>query len=384
MSNPTASALARIIACPGSEALPHINRTSEYAEAGTWRHWYLEHVGKLGSEKALEGVPDHYKPMCDEIDLEGLPTSLAMELAFAYNWRTGEARELGRGLHRNYSMCGPDDIAGTIDALGLTDDAIYVGDFKGWALVKARENAQLLFAALCATKVFDHDKAIMEIINVRGGHNWRSKATADIFDLGAFAEKLKTTMLIVEQVKGGATLNPAVVEGDHCRYCPAYDSCPAKTKMLLVMAGGQSLPTLNRDGARKAYETWKAMKKLTDVAGSRLYAYAEHNTIDLGDGLVFGSHETLSNESIDGDVAYELIRKRLGQKYADKAVTRKATKGNLTNAIRLAKKDSVISGTQKREVESILTELRASGAATRQPSKTITEEHRPKPAELKE
>lgn len=383
MNSPTASSLGRVIACPGSEALPHLHRTTEDAEAGTWRHWYLEHIGKIGAVLALEGVPKKYQAMCEAIDLEGLPLKLASEVAFAYNWKTGEARELGRGLHRNYSMCTPDEIPGTIDAVGLSPASIYLGDYKGWALVKARDNAQLLFAALCGTKVFDRDTAEMEIINVRGSDNWRSKATVDVFDLAVFADKLRDTMTIVEAVKGGAVLNPSVVEGDHCRYCPAYDSCPAKTKMLLVMAGGESLPTLNKDSAKKAYETWQAMKSLTQIAGARIYAYAENNPIELDDGIVFGPHETLGKESIEGDAAYELLRKRLGQPYADEAVSRKATKTGITSAVRMAKKDDVISGTQKAEIESLLTELRASGAAIRKPS-TVVEEHRQKPAALKE
>lgn len=378
----TGSGLGRTIACPPSECLPQINRTTIYAEQGTWRHWYLEHVGKIGADAALDGVPDEHKEMCEQIDLEGLPVNLASEVAFGYNWRTGEARELGRGLHRNYSMCGPDEIPGTLDAIGVNENSVYVGDYKGWALVRARDNAQLLFGALCGTKVFDRDSAEVEIINIRGGNTWRSKCVVDVFDLGAFAELAASTMRTVEDIRDGL-LEPVYNEGAHCQYCPGFDSCPAKTKMLLAMAGGESIPTLNNETARRAYRTARAMQKLTTVALSRLYAYAEGNPIDLGEGVIFGPHETRGNETIDGDIAYELIRKRLGQKYADTAVTRKATKTNLNSAVRLAKKDSAISGTQKREVESILTELRASGAATRKPS-TVTEEHRPKPAELKD
>ena len=379
----TASALDRVIKCPGSEALPHIRRNSEDAKAGTWRHWYLENIEDLGEDKALAGVPEKYREMCEAIDLEGLPVGLASEVAFAYNWRTGEARELGRGLHRNYSMCGPDEIPGTIDAVGVSADLLYVGDYKGWALVKARDNAQLLFAALCGTKVFHLASAEMEIINVQGSINWRSKTKVDIFDLGSFADKLKTTMLkVIDLQSGKLELEAHISEGDHCRYCPAYDSCPAKTKMLLVMAGGESLPTLNKETARSAYQTFRAMQKLTAIAGARIHAYAEHSPIDLGDGLFYGPHSTEGNESIDGDAAYELIRKRLGQTYADKAVTHKATKSGIQLAVRKAKKDAVISGTQKAEFESLLIELRASGAATRKPS-TKTEEHRPAPASLK-
>lgn len=377
----TASALARVIACPGSEVLPHVDRQTDWGTMGDARHEYLQFVGPEGKEKALERIPEEHREMCDAIDLDGLPTSLASEVAFAYNWRTGEARELGRGLHRDYSDCGPDEIAGTIDALGLSDDLLYIGDYKGWLLVRAKDNAQLLFAALCGTKVFNRNSAVVEIINVRGSDNWRSKAEVDVFDLAAFASKLRETMLQIEslhmQSRIGEPQTFPVTEGDHCKYCPAFDSCPAKIRMIQTMIAGESIPTLNADTAAQAYRAWRAMKGLVDVAGARIHAYALQNPIQLENGRIFGEHKTPGKESIDGDAAYALIRDRLGQKFADASVSRKGTKAGITKAVRLAKADDVVTGTQKSEVDSILTELRATGAATRKPS-TVVEEHKPK------
>lgn len=379
MKLPTASALQRVIACPGSEGLPHVHRESEDAKAGTSRHWYLEHVGKMGPEKALEYIPEEHREMCASIDLDGLPTHLDSEVAFAYNWRTGKARLLGQGLHRDYSQCTKDEIAGTIDVVGIAPDKLYLGDYKGWALVKARDNAQLLFAALCATQVYERDEAVVEIINVRGGTNWRSKATVDAFDLADFGRKLRDTMEAIELIHRGAM--PTYSEGEHCKYCPAFDSCPAKTRTLAMMVAGKPMVPLTRANARESYEKFLLMKEMMGVVSSRIHAYAKEHPIDLGDGTFYGEHEKKGKEVIDGDTAYKVVRDRLGQEAADLAVSRTATKKGIDKAVRRAKEQGVLTGTLKAENGSILTELRAMGAA-KTSKKTSIGVYRPKAKEL--
>ena len=375
----TASGLSRVMACPGSEALPHIHRTSEAAESGTARHTYLEHVGKVGKEAALDLVPEEYREMCDDIDIDGLPTDLASEVSFAWDYATGKARELGRGLDRDYSSCGPTEIAGTIDVLGVADDRVYLGDYKGYALVKAEDNAQLLFAAICATEIYKKGIAVIEIINIRGGKNFRSRATVDTFDLADFSFSLGGIIEKVQihrcEIVGGKP--PPVTEGPHCRYCPAFDACPAKTAMMRNMINGREanelemIVPLTPETAAHVYRTYRAMEALTKRAKDIIYAYAAERPIDIGDGKVFGSREKQGNEMLDGDITYEVIRKQFGQWSADLAVSRKATKAGIGKAIKAAE----IDGTVKAATDRILTEIRELGGSTRKTVRT-TDEHR--------
>jgi hypothetical protein len=368
----TASGLERVMECPASETFPHVSRTSEFAEAGTARHTFLEHVGDIGLAEALKLVPVEHREMCEAIDFEELPTNLASEVAFAYNWKTGKARELGRGIGRDYSNVTPYEIAGTIDVLGVGPESVYCGDYKGHASVKARGNPQLLFAALCATKVYGRDAAITEIINVRPGGNFRSKASVDVFDLDDFALRLADTAQIVEAFKTG-DISQGVREGAWCRYCPAFQSCPAKVSLLreMVVQGSGDLLPLNEGNAAEAYVKYQAMRSMLSKVHDAIYAYAFERPIPLGDGRVFGAREKDGNEVLDGDVTYEVIREQLGQEAADVAVSRKATKKGIDKAIALAKPK----GTKKAAVESVLVAVRARDGVTRS-RKTVIEEYK--------
>lgn len=372
----TASALARVMACPSSECLVKVIRQSTHADAGTARHQYLENVSKFGAEHALDMLPAEYRDECSAINLEGLPVNLKSEVAFAYDWHTGNARLLDCDGHRDYSSVSENEIPGTIDVVGVSDDSIYVGDFKGFLDVEAKDNAQLLIAALALSKVYDKDTATIEIINIKGSYNKKNSETVDVFDLLKFETSLKKTMQAVLDVKSG-DLKPEFYEGEHCKYCPGFDSCPAKTKMLRRMTDGslgnelEILNPLSPADATHAYRTYKAMEELTKRARKIIYAYAADRPIDLGGGVVFGAREKLGNEKLDGDCVYHVVREQLGQEAADIAVKRTATKTGIAEAIKASK----IEGTQKAATDRILDEVRERGGAHRDTTKTI-DEHR--------
>jgi hypothetical protein len=405
----TASSLARVLACHLSEILPRVESESEAAAAGTSRHTYLENVSALGSEKALLLVPKEHREMCEAIDIEDLPVGLAGEVAFAWDWVTGNARELGRGLARDYSKCSETEIAGTIDVVGISPTRLYVGDYKGEELVAAEGNAQLMFAAMCAAKIFGRSEVEAEIINVRASGNWHSKATFDLFELSEFEDTLRKTMRLIQLAKAPVVYaTPAnfdmsndfstailvdgekakivaptfdAVEGEHCKYCPSFTFCPAKTALLREMSSIDRLEPITKSNEREFYFKFKSMQKMMARVYAAMYSYAESNPIDLGDGTWFAKRKKRGNESIDGDAAFDLLKGRYGIEYADLAVSRETSKKGIERAVRLAKKNDLVHVTQKSENESILVELRASGAAVRKPS-TKVEEYRPKPGEL--
>ena len=364
----TASGLDRAIACPSSEALPHVKSSGVWAEGGTARHTYLENVGRMGRDSALAQVPDVHREMCEAIDLEGMPTNLACEVAFAWDWETGEARELGRGLGRDYSTATATEICGTIDTLGVSEDSLFIGDYKGFEYVAAKNNPQLYFAAMCASKVHAKDSALLEIVNIRADSNTRNRWSIDAFDMADFENQLRDTITMAVAIKSGS-YSPNYNQGTHCRYCPAFDACPAKTALMRTMSSGEPGAMITAENATHAYQNYLLMKAMMSKVTAAVHAYAAERPIELGDGRVFGSREKLGNEKLDGDCVYGVIRDQLGQEAADLAVKRSATNKGIADAVKHAKPD----GTLKAATDRVLTAVRSLGGAKRETTTAIDE-----------
>jgi len=364
----TASALERVISCPASESLPHIRRESQAAKAGTARHTYLQFVGEEGVLAALR-VPHEYRSICLDIDLDGLPTNLAAEVAFAYDVKTGEARELGRGLSRDYSQCSKTEIPGTIDVLGFSEGRLYVGDYKGPGFIRARGNKQLLFAAMCAAKVYGMRDVLAEIINVRNGDCFRNSWSPTFEELDEFEREL---VRAYEATLPGPGKDFSYTEGEHCRYCPGYDSCPAKTRTLKMMLEWAPEPAFDEDDAKAAYENLLKMKERVARAEDRLKSYAEHRTIDLGDGKAYGLHEKTGRDVIDSDIVAEVVESCIpGHGYAELAAPRVATKKSITSMVAAAINNEVIEGPKSEAVKNITEQIRQQGGITNKRTATI-------------
>lgn len=366
----TGSGIERAMNCPTSEVLPHVSRSSVFAEAGTMRHLLLSLIKEKGRDGALAEIPEEHREMCAAIDIEGLPTDLAAEVTYAYDPATQTARELGRNLDRDYSGVRPGEIVGTIDVVGLAPHMAYLGDYKGHERVSAKQNAQLLFPALCLSKMHDITSATLEIIQIGDGDNFRSKWHADIFDIGAYEERLLATVATIAELKESGDLHP--VEGKHCKYCPAFDSCPAKTKMIRVMADGAPLDSLlpiRPETAPQALVTLRRMEELTKKARAAVYAYASERPIPTADGKLLGKVTKMGSEKLDGDIVYQVVRNELGQDAADLAVKRIGTKSGIKEAVRAANLDE----TQKSANDRLLYAIREKGGAKREPKESITE-----------
>jgi hypothetical protein len=318
-------------------------------------------------------VPEEHREECAQIDTEGLPTGLASEVAFSWNWVTGEAMELGRGLHRDYSKAGSTSICGTIDVLGVSEGACYVGDFKGPSFVKTKDNPQLLFAAMCAAKVHKKGEVLTEIIGIQGGSNRRYSVTVDEFDLDEFEAMLRGAIEMMLAIKAGE-LQPNFNEGTHCKYCPAFASCPAKTRLIRQLIDDPGIPTLTPENAQRGYEKWQQVKEIAARLSSAFHAYAKEHPIDLGNGRVFGSREKAGNEVLDGAITHAVLVEQFDRDIADLAVTYKASKKGITAAVKAAK-GSGAEGTLKALNSGVLETVRFRGGASRKIG-TVIDEHK--------
>lgn len=377
----TGSKVHRVWKCPASAVLPQgyeSNDPSPAARRGTAIHAFLEQVGKIGRGAALAAAPADVVPLLEALDLDNLPVGLATEVAFAWNWQTGEARELGRNLPRREdggvdydhpSIQPPVDwsceVPATIDVMGVeargAELAVvsgrgevrssttlgprrgYVGDYKsGHSRYPAPDMfGQTLLAALCVAKVYGCDDVVVELLHIHdnGGHH-AVRRTVNEWDLQAFEQELRGAMSIVDQP--GGLGEP--VEGPWCNHCPAFRSCPAK--LALVRAIPQELVQLGvRPGTpffdteepglvltpgaltiRNAAAAWEAIERIEAVlnrAKEEICSIAAFEPVPLSDGRVIGRLVT-ERRGLNGKVAAELLRERLGPaatEYIEESVT---------------------------------------------------------------
>ena len=334
MSIGSASELQRLFACPGSAALPTTRAVgSDAAERGTAVHLFLERVAAgMAPEEALDMVEDEeHRALCAAINLAELPIGTAPEVTFAYDLSSGRARELGRRLGRDYRGLAEEELPGTSDAVGVGAAAVFVGDYKtGFHVVAARDNLQLRALCLFAARAYDRDEAIGEIVRIKpDGGVWRDRVTFDALDLDDFSVQLErvTKAVLGQRARAAAGRLPDVVEGDHCRFCPAWDACPAKATALVRVASGAdtepllSLLPLTPELAGHAWVKMRAARRLLErLEASCHAALNEYGELPLPSGGVLRRVTEPGNERLDGRVVFAVVREQLDQEVAEGAV----------------------------------------------------------------
>lgn len=335
----TGSGLERLLACDGPAYLRHIESTSDDADRGRAIHAFLESASASGRDVALGLSPESLRPALEALDLTKLPVDparFAAEVAFALDVKTGEARELGRGIGRRYEVTGT-EVAGTADVIALLeDDGVFVADFKsGWSKrAPARENAQLRFYALAAARAYGRSRAVVQIIRImEDGATWTDEAELDAFDLDAFDFEIRTLGQRILRLRDGAE-EARIAEGAHCKWCPSFSVCPAKQALLRSAALAAPAPEeLTPEVASKAYERIRLFRAALDKAEEILRDYARAHPIPLADGFVYGVRQD-STKTLDGHVAMLALREAIGP-WADTAIDVKVSQAGVERAAKL-------------------------------------------------
>ena len=195
----------------------------------------------------------------------------------------------------------PDESGGSIDMLAFSKDGktAIVIDYKfGHVTVKAEENAQMMFYALCGdvdpatTELFKRVENLVLVIvqpNADGpiADVWETPITTlDQFEVDVYQA--------IEKSKDPARREH--VAGEWCKYCPALATCPIKTGAVQVAM---------RLDPRQAEDLSKLLKMIPDIeahikAASKL-AYEQLN----------------SGVPIDG---FKIVNKRASRVWADDEV----------------------------------------------------------------
>lgn len=366
----SASALPRILRCPGSEALPQARTVSEWADAGTDRHAEVED-GLLRGD--LTVLPERVRRMM----LDHLPPSAALrpEVSVAYDVATGDARELD-SVGRAYGTLSAFEIPGCIDLLVTAPGFVMVCDWKGYEEVEEpARNEQTTLYALAAARILRAHRVIVLI-----GHLPTDRcavAELDTIDLDSFAMRLREVHPRVAAQKSKRPIEVDVSEGTHCKYCPAAHICPAKVALIKrLVTGGEAdelemLIPLNEETAATAHERLAHAKNLLKRIERALYAFGKERPFRLGNGNVFGPYTKVGNEKLDGDRVWDVVKEMYGRDCADAAVGRVATKTKLGEAL----KHHGVSSVEKAK-DVILAEVRKRGGSRRD-EKPDVGEHEP-------
>jgi CRISPR/Cas system-associated exonuclease Cas4 (RecB family) len=388
---PSPSKHDRIAICPASAAYPQIDSIgSKWTTRGNVLHAFLAAVPSIGRDAALAAVHKDFRAACEVINLDRLrmvdPQSFASEEAYAYNVATGRSRVLGRGINRRYEGLGEDEIPGTTDVVGLTDDAAVVWDYKtGWHRYgPATTLRQLRTYALMAARAYGKQSARVGIVYVpESGEPRFDGGDLDAVELALIEEELRELAASVRHARAQVArgVMPKTVEGDHCRNCPAFQVCPAKMALVRQMAAApESLEQLieNATDAQLA-EAWKraiAAEKVIERVKDVVKKRARETPLDLGDGYVLG---LVKEDALDLDTSIAVLSVLHGIEVAQAAIEQehRITKAGIERALRalVLKPGKKITHLKRDAIEAI----RAAGGVGIRAS---VERYRPKPEEL--
>ena len=322
----TISGLARAEACPSSEALPQFDEGDSAASAhGRAVHEFLRRVADgLTVQQALEHVDEKHHEACLAIDLSLVPHSQvgawSAEVAYALHTETLTARAL-QVEDRQYPALDPGEVAGTADLVGLDADGetVTVLDVKTgrrW-LGRPEQHLQLVAYAVAAALAHGRSRARVGWLFVREDEETPRLVMGELdeFALADGAWRVRDVVQSAQWVKDTAAVEPHL--GEHCRYCPAYRSCPARLSLVapflsndLDVAGkavGGTMMTIKAEDIPLALERTRAVIDLAERVKKELEdAVRACGGVDLPDGRRL-AEVRVERESIDPEKAEQAL-----------------------------------------------------------------------------
>lgn len=349
----TASGSERAVKCNASLSLPRVYTTSASAERGTELHEFIATSLLRGRDAALAECAEEYRAECTAIDMAAVQEaigpfdSLFVELAMSANLKTGKGEILGENIKRAYPHTDdPMEVYGTGDLLAFKSSVLSVLDVKTGRKVKpAGQNPQLLTLATLARAAFAAQDLKPSAYRLgilyigEDGEVYLDQAVVDDMELDGWAHELRGAVqgAIRAQAKVDRGQVPNVSTGDHCRYCPAFNACPAKQSLALDLARnagvfkpGAGNLELNPQQAGEVYAKAKDAVEWLETIMSAIKERAQHEPIPLPSGATL--REVSGAESIDYNLAFPVLM-QYGADIAANAAEAKITKASLKRAL---------------------------------------------------
>jgi hypothetical protein len=386
MSLPSGSKLPLAMVCAGSAIYPRTERLNVAADEGNGVHDFMRALASMSPAAALARVADEkLRERCEAINLSGLPVGAGWkaEAAYAYNVETEAVRFLGFDIGRTYGpRQSPAEMFLSIDTSAVVDGVAFAGDWKsGRSYIEpAFSNWQLRVAVLVVCREAGVQAGRGAIIRLReGGEPYLDFADFDETDLAMFAAELRELYRRLEDPK-----KVVPVMGDHCKYCPCFEACPAQGRLIAKLAtapeevAADAIADLTPETAWRAYERLKAVEAVTKRVREALYAYASQAPIPLGDGLVFGMQET-EREELDALTVRAVIATLHGPEVAEKACDFDTSKAAIERALRVvveARKKAGTKTTLKALKDEAFQAIREAGGSAVKVRKEVREHRR--------
>lgn len=239
----TASGLERALSCQywlrsDVEIDPQSGRS---AAIGTEVHSKAEVFASTGKELTqfsqhfdideiltINKMYDQWKAWFEDFPI-GIGDVAQYETKFAYNPTTGVGRRIKTKKPRDYGDADPEtELAGTIDMMVLREaepaKLVEIFDYKTGKHPVPPDSPQLLLAALAFGDIEKSPYLFTYILRVlktktvlKGPHEFVPPAQAEF---RTRLQQLMTTPI--------SDVQPTV--GEHCRFCPARNSCPAQSR----------------------------------------------------------------------------------------------------------------------------------------------------------
>lgn len=226
------STAARTIACPAWTSLSDLmpkQLSSSYADVGTMLHDCMEGMllNDMKPQDFINTTHEAETVSQDMIDNKLTPAIEAFdELCKEYKLTEYEAETT---MEKN------DLVGGTADFIAAGKDVVCVGDWKfgDGIQVSAENSAQGLFYAMLARNAIpdffgDRTRLVIAIIqpSIRGDETLRTwETTMDVLD--------KFALDFSRAVNKAENMDSEPSAGDHCQWCPAAPTCPAKTGLII-------------------------------------------------------------------------------------------------------------------------------------------------------
>lgn len=362
---PTASGLTRALACPTSCVLPQVTAPpSPWSDSGRQLHRYVELLakGKTEAEAAAE-LPEAIRAEALSLDVDAWPLDVRAgwrsEVAVRYDLENDDGQMIDAS-NRSYGAGLRQHLYGTADLVRVHNGTVYVVDFKtgrGW-LPKPSESGQLRFLALALARVFAADSA--EVGHLRltdGGRAWLDIEPLDALELATVREQLLDARAAVER----ETVAPK--EGPWCRYCPAFQCCPAKAALVTTAMDVDG--PLDADTAAAAWKRIKDVRAVLDRIETAVREFAAREPVQLGDGWELAEVET-TRETLDGLRTHAALSAAYPPWVAHEAVALEATKSSVEKVARAwvaAEKDAGRKVTLAATKKAMMDAISAAGGA---------------------
>ena len=298
------STAARTIGCPAwvslSEAMPK-QLSSSYADVGTMLHDCME-VMLLDTYQRPEDFVGHtYKD--HKVTNEMVDNKLKPALdAFHQLCKEYELTEYEAETTMEFSS----EIGGTADFIAASEDVVCIGDWKfgdGISVSPEHSSQGLFYAMLAKAEIPDMFEGRHTLIIAIIQPSNRGEDTLKVWETG-MGELEFFELMFLEAVAEARQLTPPPPDpGDHCKWCPAAPTCPAKTGLII------QAQRLDPTQLKTVSEALDVAKELTTWI-KEVNAFA-HEQMEMG--VKFDNWKLVqkraTNKWHDEDAAMDIIRK---------------------------------------------------------------------------